>query len=181
LESALKDMAEVVQRLCEMASVLIIAVGAGEALLRSVWGWRAFGDLAAKKDIWRRFAAAIILALEFALAADIAGTAIAPTWAAIGELAAIAAIRTFLNYFLERDLKEFREGRLRRRADRYFGNSRRDGPAAGNRRPLRSQPLGSLGREHGCGDAVSAPGVGGLDPWSLPRRDAGVRANPGGK
>jgi len=33
-------------------------------------------------------------------------SAIAPTWDDIGQLAAIAAIRTFLNYFLERDLVE---------------------------------------------------------------------------
>jgi uncharacterized membrane protein len=48
-----------------------------------------------------------ILALEFALAADIVRTAIAPTWDGIGHLAAIAVIRTVLNYFLERDMAEF--------------------------------------------------------------------------
>jgi uncharacterized membrane protein len=30
-------------------------------------------------------------------------------WEAVGRLAAIAVIRTFLNYFLERDLGEVRE------------------------------------------------------------------------
>jgi hypothetical protein len=45
--------------------------------------------------------------LEFALGADIVRTAIAPTWDDIGQLAAIAAIRTFLNFFLERDLDAF--------------------------------------------------------------------------
>ena len=111
MEGAFKEMAEVVERLCEMASIAFVALGAGEAVVRTVWRWRDYGDLALKKDIWRRFAAAIILALEFALAADIAGTAIAPSWAAIGELAAIAAIRTFLNYFLERDLEAMRASR----------------------------------------------------------------------
>jgi uncharacterized membrane protein len=38
------------------------------------------------------------------LAADILRTAVAPTWEDIGKLAAIAAIRTVLNYFLEREL-----------------------------------------------------------------------------
>jgi len=33
-------------------------------------------------------------------------TAIAPNWNDIGMLASIAVIRTFLNYFLERDLNE---------------------------------------------------------------------------
>ena len=50
----------------------------------------------------------IILGLEFALGADIARTAIAPTWDDIGQLAAIAAIRTMLNYFLEKDVEAAR-------------------------------------------------------------------------
>lgn len=42
----------------------------------------------------------LVLALEFQLAADILSTAIAPNWEQIGKLAAIATIRTLLNYFL---------------------------------------------------------------------------------
>ena len=44
------------------------------------------------------------LALEFQLAADILSTAIAPSWDQIGKLAAIAVIRTGLNYFLAREM-----------------------------------------------------------------------------
>lgn len=101
----LKDITEKVALACELASVLYVALGAGEALLRTAWRWRDYEDLRLKKDIWRRFAAAILLSLEFALAADIARTAITPTWADIGQLAAIAAIRTGLNLFLERDIE----------------------------------------------------------------------------
>ena len=43
----------------------------------------------------------LAVALEFELAADILRTAISPTWQEIGMLAAIAAIRTGLNYFLQ--------------------------------------------------------------------------------
>ena len=43
--------------------------------------------------------------MEFELAADIIATVVSPTWDDIGELGAIAVIRTFLNYFLERDLE----------------------------------------------------------------------------
>lgn len=46
----------------------------------------------------------LVLSLEFLLAADIMRTAVAPTWEDIGKLAAIAALRTALNYFLEREL-----------------------------------------------------------------------------
>jgi uncharacterized membrane protein len=49
------------------------------------------------------------LGLEFELAADIVRSAISPTWTEIGQLGAIAAIRTVLNYFLEKDIEEFGE------------------------------------------------------------------------
>lgn len=47
----------------------------------------------------------LAIALELLLGADILKTAIAPSWTEIGQLAAIAALRTALNYFLERELK----------------------------------------------------------------------------
>ncbi len=46
----------------------------------------------------------LAVALELTLAADILRTAIAPTWDDIGKLAAIAVLRTALNYFLEREI-----------------------------------------------------------------------------
>lgn len=46
----------------------------------------------------------LTLALEFQLGADILSTAIAPTWEQIGKLAAVATIRTVLNYFLTKEL-----------------------------------------------------------------------------
>jgi len=48
----------------------------------------------------------LALALEFQLGADIISTAVAPTWDQIGKLGAIAIIRTALNYFLSREMKE---------------------------------------------------------------------------
>jgi uncharacterized membrane protein len=50
----------------------------------------------------------LALALEFQLAGDILETAVAPEWAKIGQLAAIAAIRTALNYFLSREIADER-------------------------------------------------------------------------
>ena len=50
----------------------------------------------------------LAVALEFQLAADLLSTAIAPTWTAIGKLAAIAGVRTALNYFLRREVREVR-------------------------------------------------------------------------
>jgi hypothetical protein len=61
-----------------------------------------------------RFATAIILALEFTLAADIIRSAVAPSWDAIGRLGASAAIRIALNFFLARDIETLAEAKLRR-------------------------------------------------------------------
>jgi uncharacterized membrane protein len=52
------------------------------------------------------FGSALSLSLELLLAADVLATAFAPTWDDIGKLAAIAALRTALNYFLERELRQ---------------------------------------------------------------------------
>jgi uncharacterized membrane protein len=57
--------------------------------------------------IWLKFATWILLALEFALAADIIHTAVAPTWEDIWKLAVIAVVRTMLNYFLAKDIAAF--------------------------------------------------------------------------
>jgi uncharacterized membrane protein len=51
-----------------------------------------------------QYARWLITALTFQLAADIIETSVAPSWESIGQLAAIAAIRAFVNYFLERDM-----------------------------------------------------------------------------
>ena len=62
-----------------------------------------------QRDAWLRYARWLVVGLTFQLAADIIETSISTSWEAIGRLAAIAVIRTFLNYFLERDLAEMRE------------------------------------------------------------------------
>ncbi len=55
------------------------------------------------------FARYLTLALELQLAADILSTSVAPTWDRIGKLAAIAVIRTALNYFLSKEMREERD------------------------------------------------------------------------
>lgn len=47
----------------------------------------------------------LVVALEFQVAADILRTAIAPTWDEIGQLAAIIALRTLLNFFLQKEIE----------------------------------------------------------------------------
>lgn len=67
------------------------------------------------RAVWLQYATWLVAALTFQLGADILETAIAPSWDDIGRLAAIAVIRTFLDYFLGRDVSEVRERQLRPR------------------------------------------------------------------
>ena len=59
-----------------------------------------------KRLLWLHYARWLVAALTFQLAADIVETSIRTDWQSIGRLGAVAVIRTFLNYFLERDLGE---------------------------------------------------------------------------
>lgn len=105
LELYFKEVAGLLALVIEGAAIVVVAIGALKALLRIVGLALANDrDLPAAKAIWLGFAAWIVLSLEFALAADIIQTAIAPNWKDIGQLAAIATIRTALNYYLDKDI-----------------------------------------------------------------------------
>jgi uncharacterized membrane protein len=110
MEELFREFAGSIALGIEVVAVLVVAFGALDALIRLV---RTLlpreATFARRKEVWRRFGAWLVLGLEFELAADIVHSVIAPTWVEIGELGAIAVIRTFLNYFLEKDLE--REGR----------------------------------------------------------------------
>ncbi len=109
MELLLRECASYVALAAELCSVICIAVGMVETLVQGsivVAGQRTL-QRDARRELWAQFARWIVLALEFALAADIVRTAIAPTWDDIGRLGAIALIRTALNYFLEKDMQEF--------------------------------------------------------------------------
>jgi uncharacterized membrane protein len=110
MQEAFKVLASYVAIACEAGTVIILAIAATEALVLLARSATHLGDLQLKKLIWVRFASWIIIALEFALAADIVDTAITPTWNDIGQLAAIAAIRTGLNFFLSRDIESIARG-----------------------------------------------------------------------
>jgi uncharacterized membrane protein len=103
LETVFKLIANAVALGCELIAVVLLGCAALEVafvlLVGAIWPSRK----RARKLVWLDFAGWLLLALELTLAADIVKTAIAPTWTDIGQLAAIAVIRTFLNFFLERD------------------------------------------------------------------------------
>jgi uncharacterized membrane protein len=90
----------------EIVSVLMIVIGAAEAVWRLLQGFvHRQVSHGVRREAWLNLARWMLLSLEFMLAADIIRSVIAPTWDAIGQLGAIAVIRTFLNYFLEKDLE----------------------------------------------------------------------------
>jgi uncharacterized membrane protein len=106
VEELFKAFAEKASLLVEVAAVVIVLYGSLEAFIRLVWVVATPGTThGERKIIWRRYGMWLLLGLEFELAADIIGSVVSPTWADLGQLGAIAGIRTFLNYFLERDLE----------------------------------------------------------------------------
>ena len=92
----------------DFATGVLIALGVLEAIVRTgaVYVALGRGTDAGGESIRLRLGKWLALALEFALASDIVRTAVAPSWDEIGKLAAIMALRTILNYFLEREFDQ---------------------------------------------------------------------------
>jgi uncharacterized membrane protein len=101
-------IAEGVVLAIDAMALTVIAIGTVEAFIagaRSVFS----GDKLWNREVWLRYGRWLVVGLTFQLAADIIETSVASSWQDLGRLAAIAGIRTFLNYFLERDLQEVRK------------------------------------------------------------------------
>jgi len=95
----------------EVAAAVVIGLAALGAIVRALPLFvRRDVPQQAKVDIRLGLGRWLALGLEFALAADILRTAVAPSWREIGQLAAIAVLRTALNFFLEREIAR-EEGR----------------------------------------------------------------------
>lgn len=91
----------------EGAAVLIVTLAALEALVRALWLYAARAKSRANTQAIRiGLGRWLSLALEFALAADILRTVVAPSWDEIGRLTAIILLRTLLNFFLEREIAQ---------------------------------------------------------------------------
>lgn len=104
-EEWLQLATQVLTRGIEAIGAIIIAIGVLRALVRWVGQHLPGGrERISTESIRLGLGSTLGLALEFLLAADILSTAVAPTWDAIGKLAAVATIRTLLNYFLGREL-----------------------------------------------------------------------------
>jgi uncharacterized membrane protein len=112
VQGLFKQFAELAALSIEGGAIVIIAYGA----IQAFWGAslaivRRQGRTGRRKEVWLSFGMWLLLGLEFELAADIIRTVISPTWIQLGQLAAIAAIRTFLSYFLGKDLEKYEPAR----------------------------------------------------------------------
>lgn len=107
-EAALTFGLEWVRLGIETVAAVLVAIGVIVAVVQLC---RCFASRqqAAFTGIRLTLARYLALAIEFQLAADILSTTIAPSWQQIGKLAAIAVIRTGLNFFLMRELQREEE------------------------------------------------------------------------
>jgi uncharacterized membrane protein len=93
----------------DLMALAIVVISSLEAFVRAVQLVVAPASGPERRAIWLRYARWLVAALTFQLAADIIETSVTADWQSLGRIAAIAVIRTFLNYFLEKDLAEVRE------------------------------------------------------------------------
>lgn len=117
-EGSLREAVDVLVRIVEAAGAVVIFAGAVIGFVRFVMVAVRERDpgrfVPVRLDLGRFLA----LGLEFQLAGDILRTAIAPSYEEIGQLAAVAAIRTALNFFLSREIRAEREELDRERGHR---------------------------------------------------------------
>ena len=116
MEQLLTVVAIQVALVLDAVAILMVVIGAIEtviaiprAILRHTYG------NADKRAVWLEFADWLVAALTFQLGADIVKTAITPDWDDVGRVAVVAAIRTVLAFFLNRDIDEIREYHKTRR------------------------------------------------------------------
>ena len=108
MEALVKEIAGHISLAIEAVAIVVIAVGTIEAVVKAVPLIFGRARPAEGREIWMRYARWLIAGLTFQLAADIIETSITTDWEAIARVGAIAVIRTFLNYFLEKDFNEVR-------------------------------------------------------------------------
>jgi len=124
MEELLGQVANVVSRGLETMALFVIAFGAVEAtvgIFRVLLPWRRSTGTE-KRAVWLEFSRWLIAGLTFQLAADIVQTMVAPGWQDIGRVAAVALIRAFLTFAIDRDIETMRErDELRRKEGHATG------------------------------------------------------------
>lgn len=107
-EAGLRGGVAMIVMIVEAAAAVVIFTGAMTALARFVVRAIKTRDAESFVPVRLDMARFLALGLEFQLAADLLRTAVAPSFTEIGKLAAVAAIRTGLNFFLAREIRDER-------------------------------------------------------------------------
>jgi len=107
LEQFATETAHHVTRVVELVGLAIIAVGAFATLVRFLIQFASHEEKSKTvADFRSSLGRAILLGLEFLVAADIINTvAVEPTLRSVAVLAGIVAIRTFLSFSLELEIE----------------------------------------------------------------------------
>ncbi|RBY95399.1 hypothetical protein DQ237_15200 [Blastococcus sp. TF02-8] len=108
MEELLADVVGVLVVIVEACGAAVIIVGAVRAFLRFIWAGLRERSSSAFVPVRLTLGRFLALGLEFQLASDVLRTAVAPSFRDLAQLAAVAAIRTALNYFLGREIEEER-------------------------------------------------------------------------
>jgi uncharacterized membrane protein len=115
MEAVLYAIGHSVALALEAIAIVVIVTGTIEALRNIARIMRAPHLTGAdRRAVWLDFAGWLVAALTFQLAADIISTSFSPSWDEVGRLGAIAAIRSFLSYFLDREVENTRKLQDRR-------------------------------------------------------------------
>ena len=109
LETLMEHVVFFLEVTLEIIAILIIANAVFTALQRLLRRMNPLRNYETWESIRLELALALALSLEFLLAADIVATAVSPSWDAIGKLGAITGIRTFLNFFLQKEVEQLEE------------------------------------------------------------------------
>ncbi|MGL5944220.1 MAG: DUF1622 domain-containing protein [Waterburya sp.] len=117
VETELHHIANILKLIIEGIAIFIVAFSILKTIPKFLRSYRRKDSEDFYHTIRLDLGLSLALALEFLLAADIVGTAITPTWESIGLLAAIAGIRTFLNYFLHKEVRELEAEKLQNKGD----------------------------------------------------------------
>ncbi len=106
LHSGLGTVVSFLKLVLESISVFCVIMGLVTSLFMTVGFARRSSHLFQNLPAVRlQFGTWLAVALEFQLGADIVATTINPTLQSLGELGLLALIRTFLNYFLQKELE----------------------------------------------------------------------------
>jgi len=104
MEEIAKQVTVNVSHAVEILAAIIIGIAVVKTLLNYFSLLKS--SKISKEEIRVQFGSSVAVSLELLLGADVLATAVAPSWDDIGKLAAIAVLRTALNYFLEKELKQ---------------------------------------------------------------------------